>query len=242
LTVWAGLSGDPERLGGRIAVLSPHLDDGVLSLGAALAHAARRGAQVSLVTVLSGDVESAAPAGSWDRRAGFHTAGEATRARREEDARACALIGARPVWLPFSDHQYERGGSDSEIAARLEEALGDADTVLVPGFPLRHKDHVWLRRLVDSSGAGQRRLGEYVEQPYAALWLPPARRGRDLEWPRVAASARDRLAKLRACRAYRSQLRLFGQSSLLRQTRYESMRGGEAVRWVEGAGTEPLVS
>ena len=233
LTVWAGVSGDREALRGRVAVLSPHLDDGVLSLGAAIAYAARTGAEVTMVTVLAGDPGANVAAGSWDRRSGFRTAGEAFRARRAEDARACELVGARPVWLPFFDKQYERGGGDEEIHARLDEALGDAESVLVPGFPLRHEDHAWLRELVDSRGVGGRRLGEYVEQPYAGLWLPPSSPDLGLEWPRVAASVRDRLDKVRASRAYASQLPLFGKRPVLRMTRYEAMRGGEAVRWLK---------
>jgi LmbE family N-acetylglucosaminyl deacetylase len=232
LTVWAGVTGDPEPLRGRVAVLSPHLDDGVLSLGAAIAHAARRRAEVTMITVLAGDPESSLPAGSWDRRSGFATAGEAFGARRAEDARACELVGARPVWLPFFDSEYQRGG-DEEIWPRLEGALGDAESVLVPGFPLQHEDHRWLRELVDRRGVGGRRLGEYVEQPYAGLWLPPASADQGLEWPRVAASVRDRFAKARASRAYASQLPLFGKRPVLRMTRSEAMRGGEAVRWLE---------
>src|SRR5213080_853986 len=106
---WVGL-GPGEELEGRVVVVSPHLDDAVLSLGAALARAARRGGAVTVLTVLAGDPASETPAGEWDSQAGFATAGEAARARREEDRRACALLGVEPVWLPFSDHQYDRGG------------------------------------------------------------------------------------------------------------------------------------
>jgi hypothetical protein len=137
------------------------------------------------------------------------------------------------VWLPFFDHEYERGGSNEEIGAGLEEAIRNAESVLVPGFPLRHEDHLWLRELVDGRGIGERRLGEYVEQPYAGLWLPPSAPDLGLGWPRVAASLRDRLVKVRASRAYASQLPLFGERAVLRMTRYEAMRGGEAVRWLE---------
>jgi len=55
----------PSR-GKRIVVVSPHLDDGALSLGASMASWARRGAAVELLTALACDPASKAPAGGWD--------------------------------------------------------------------------------------------------------------------------------------------------------------------------------
>src|SRR3954470_12755328 len=127
---WAGLLGGRQALEGDVVVVSPHLDDGVLSLGAAISHASPRGARVTVLTVLGGDTASTAPAGGWDSRAGFVTQGEATAARQAEDQRACARIGARPVWLPYGDDQYERGGSDDEIRAAAVEATGSAPVLL----------------------------------------------------------------------------------------------------------------
>jgi LmbE family N-acetylglucosaminyl deacetylase len=221
---WIGF-GSATRLEGNLAVISPHLDDGILSLGAAIAAAH---GDVAIVTVLAGDPASELPAGEWDGRAGFATAGEATRARREEDRQACAVVGARPVWLPFSDHQYPRGGGDDDVWAQLEQALGDAESVLVPGHPLLHEDHAWIAGLVRARGLPGRRIGRYVEQPYASAWSPaPA------GWAPVGADLRHRLAKLRACRRYASQLPLMPPEarSLVRLARYEAAHGGEAARW-----------
>jgi LmbE family N-acetylglucosaminyl deacetylase len=222
---WLGFGGG-ARLEGPVAVLSPHLDDAVFSLGAAIAAAP---GEVRVVTVLAGDPGSEEPAADWDAAAGFGTVGESAGARRVEDERACRDLGARPVWLPFNDHQYPRGGGDDEIWAQLEPALGDAATVLVPGFPLMHEDHVWLEALVRERGLPARRVGHYVEQPYAAAWTP----GPTGDWHPAGAAAWHRLAKLRACRRYASQLPLMSPQarSLARLTRYEARRGGEAVRW-----------
>src|SRR3954463_13831402 len=96
----------------QIVVLSAHLDDAVFSLGAAIAATSRAGVDVVILTVLAGDPSSRVTAGAWDAEAGFATAGEAARARGLEDERACAEVAARPVWLPYSDVQYPRGGSD----------------------------------------------------------------------------------------------------------------------------------
>src|SRR5207244_2118642 len=93
-----------------VVVISPHLDDAIFSLGAAIAQTVRSGGDVTVLTVFAGDPSSSAPAGNWDARAGFATVGEAAHARRREDERACAHVGAIPVWLPFGDEQYPRGG------------------------------------------------------------------------------------------------------------------------------------
>jgi LmbE family N-acetylglucosaminyl deacetylase len=216
----------------RVVVVSPHLDDGVFSLGAAVSHSTRRGAEVTMLTVLAGDPESPLPAGDWDQWGGFTTAGEAAHARRQEDARACALIGARPVWLPFSDEQYDRGADDATIWAAICDAVRGADAVLVPASPLKHADHRWLRRLVDERGFPGVTLGHYREQPYAGLL--PNYRGAELPASarRLAASPRDWLAKARACRAYVSQVPLFGRAPVARMLAYELRQRGERVAWL----------
>jgi len=224
---WLGAPGS-ERLSGAVAVLSPHLDDGVFSLGASIAAASD--ASVVMLTVLAGDPESELPAGEWDSRAGFRRAGQATRARRQEDARACEEVGARPEWLPYPDHQYPRPDDDG-IWEDIERALGQAETVLVPAFPLMHEDHRWLLGLVEGHGLPGRRVGHYVEQPYAAAW--ESRRPGE-EWAPLAAALPHRMRKLRACRRYVTQLPLLERQSspvLLRMLRYEAARGGELVRW-----------
>lgn len=159
-----------------MAVLSPHLDDAVLSLGGTLARWAHDGATVRLVTVLANDPDSVAPAGPWDTACGFTTSGGATRARRIEDARACAVLGVEPAWLPFGDEQYGRGADDGAIWAGVRAATDGARTVLLPGFPLTNPDHEWLTRLALDRADGSARLGLYREQPYAVSHLMGRRR------------------------------------------------------------------
>ena len=217
----------------RIAVVSPHLDDGIFSLGAAIAQAARGGAEVTVVTVFAGDPGSEVPAGAWDRRCGFTTAGEALRARRLEDEHACALVGARPVWLPYADEQYPRGGDGASIWNALVDAVGPADAVLAPGSPLKHDDHRWLTALLTERRPPEGRLGLYVEEPYTAH----LRAYRDRALPgtplTLEASPRDWVAKARACRAYRSQLPLFGRAPVTRVLAYELRKGGERIAWID---------
>ena len=159
-----------EPLRGRVLALSPHLDDAVWSVGACLAAAVSAGADVTVMSVLAGDCASRGPAGRWDVQCGFRSAGAAARARGEEDRRACAALGARPVHLPFWDETYDRGGDDDEVFDALALHLDRADAVLLPGFPASHGDHAWLARLVLSRKTFSARLALYAEEPYA-MWM-----------------------------------------------------------------------
>jgi LmbE family N-acetylglucosaminyl deacetylase len=220
-------------------VVSPHLDDAVLSLGAAISSWGRRAASVEVLTVLAGDPESQAPAGGWDRRGGFATEGEATRARRAEDVRACAALGATPAWLAFGDGNYERHGSDDEVRSAVAEAIGDAATLLLPGSPLTHPDHEWLVRTVADASLGAGRLGFYAEQPYTARaggalgtapWLEVGL-GAKLAFEPIQVGIRDRLAKRKAVHAYASQLPLL---ALDRRAVLRLSFRHELVAWVGG--------
>ena len=231
--------GARPRLGGRVLVVSPHPDDAAFSLGATLARAARDGADVTVATVFAGDPGSTAAAGDWDRRAGFATVGEAARARREEDRRACELLGVNPVWLSHLDDQYPRTSTDDELWEDLAPLAAAADAILVPAFPLAQQDHARVARLF-SRRAPDRRVGLYVEQPYAVFWAERAQRqfgahvltrAPDAEWTPARASRRDALVKLRACRSYRSQLPLLGTTVLGRVALFEQRRGGELIAW-----------
>ena len=157
---------EPRRR--RLVVVSPHLDDAALSLAAAIAYASRAGVPITVLTVFAGDPSSDEPAGTWDRLCGFVTAGDAARARRDEDAHACEVLGAEPVWLSFADAEYVDTRNEDEVWAVVEPELADAALVLTPGYPLVHPDHAWLTRLV-ARRATESSLGLYVEQPYANL-------------------------------------------------------------------------
>lgn len=235
------MSGIP---GERIVVLSPHLDDAVLSLGASIADAAAKGADVAIVTAFAGDPARQGDPSVWDRRAGFGSSLEALEARRQEDRLACTALGARPVWLPF-----DYGGAavdERELGKQLGEAVRDADTVLVPGWPLKNPEHGVLALLALRIGISPPTLGLYVEQPY--VWwrsyaepelLPQlAAEGIDMPaWTALRATRAGRRAKRRASGAYRSQLKLLRGRALSlpviwRIGLYERRAGGEGVGWI----------
>ena len=238
-------------LGERVVVVSPHLDDAILSLGATIAHAARRQSRVEVLTVFAGDSQSEAPASAWDARAGFRTEGEAARRRREEDREACALVNAIPRWLPFSDQPYRRDLDREGVVQEVGAACEGADAVLFPGLPLVNDDHVTVTELLLRGHLAPARVGLYVEQPYA---MQAARAGGSLELPerirallastlqleRSNAGLRDLVAKWRAVGRYRSQLPLvrpLGRAERIVSFRFRLglLRTREAVAWLPRA-------
>lgn len=226
----------------RIAVLSPHLDDAVLSLGAMISDAVRAGSSVEVITVFAGAPGSTTDPGPWDARAGFVTAGAAARARRTEDAAACAAIGATCRWLDIEDEQYERTADAQRIWNAIEPLIADAEAVYVPGFPLAHVDHAWLHDLV-CARAGDRPLILYAEQPYTMRSRAPL--PADGTWRVIAPSRAGRRAKRRAAAAYVSQWPLLGGPLLRsRLRRAEHANGGEAIaplpRAVRPAAAAPM--
>lgn len=238
---------DPSlaNLVGRVVAVSPHLDDAVMSLGATLAHAVQAGAKVEILTVFSDMPSSRAPAGPWDSQCGFRTEGEAATTRREEDRRACALLGAEPRWLDFGDECYERRGNDNDIYSAVTSAVRGADAVLIPGFPLAHADHASLSNLLLRRGLNCRRIGLYAEQPYmyaqgktpvgSAVSAPlESVIGPTPAWTRVRTHRMFRRTKYRAVRSYRSQLRHLGLANigLHRMLWNEGAHGGEAIAWL----------
>lgn len=88
-----------------IVVLSPHLDDAVLSCGAVLAERPHS----FVVTVTAGLPAATARSPRHDLRGGWKNGRETVLGRRLEDVRATAVLQSTPVWLPFLDMPYRAG-------------------------------------------------------------------------------------------------------------------------------------
>jgi len=200
-------------------VISPHLDDAVLSCGRLLA--AHPGSTV--LTVFAGAPPEARQLTEWDRRCGFAGAGEAIAARRREDEAALALLGATPHWLDFCDGQYHCTPNFDELITALEAAMLDLlpDVVLYP-LGLDHPDHVLVH---DACAAALRALTgalafAYEDVPYRARRgqlqqrLSALASGGLCATPaRLHADGADAL-KVQAVRAYASQLAGFDPHEL----------------------------
>ncbi len=127
----------------KIAVVSPHFDDA--ALGAAHLLTSYPGSTV--ITVLGGRPPAyPSEVTDWDAAGGFRDGDDVVGARREEDRAAMAALGATPVWLDFSDHQY-LSVEDRPTPAEVAPALGQALTELEPSavflpLGLANPDHV----------------------------------------------------------------------------------------------------
>ena len=196
-----------------------------------MARWARTGAHVELLTVLALDPASTTPTEGWDRRAGFATEGEAARARREEDRRACAVLGVTPRWLPFGSVDFDRHGDDEEVWGAVSRSVEGAGVVLVPGSPLTHPDHAWLSSLL-TQRLPEGLVALYAEQPYTL-------RDGSAPFPRAPARPQDRLVKWRAIRAYTSQLPLLGMRGSVRRGPLRLALADERVAWPDSRLREP---
>lgn len=185
-------------------VVSPHLDDAVLSLGATIATWVFRGERVAVVTVCAGAPDGPARGAIAEALTGPRAPTEYVARRRREDADACATLGATAVWLDRLDAIYRRPeryatsfdalfgprAADDDLAADAR-ALVSAIAARAPSAqvwaPLGvggHVDHVAiadgaLDALCDAALAA--RVTFYEELPYAARAGAVARRLAELE-------------------------------------------------------------
>jgi LmbE family N-acetylglucosaminyl deacetylase len=195
-----------------IAILSPHLDDAVLSCW----HQVAGPDKVAVINVFAGVPPAGAQVGWWDRLTGHDDARAVVRARRAEDRAALALAGREPVNLDFLDRQYRPDAQPpAALADALRERLPTGTVVIAPGAvaPMPdgvvqepgepHPDHVAVRE----AALALRKHG-FAVQLYADL--PHASAGGQLAVP-AGAEVHDLpegafAAKLRAVRRYASQL------------------------------------
>ncbi|PPK65010.1 PIG-L family deacetylase [Actinokineospora auranticolor] len=217
---------------GPVLAVSPHLDDAVLSAGAAISALTRAGRRVVVCTVFAGDpVPPLSPkAVSFHAKCGLGD--DAAPARRAEDAAAVAALGAEHRHLDFADAIYRRLGDDwlvtvsgahfdpnlpaePDVAAAVGAALTDVLDELRPAEVWTcagiggHVDHRMTRAVVEQV-RGDVELVLWEDLPYA-IGTPGVAFGR------VRADAgdeRDRERKLAAIAHYRSQMgMLFPDSS-----------------------------
>jgi LmbE family N-acetylglucosaminyl deacetylase len=219
-----------------LAVVSPHLDDAVLSCGQVLAaHPAS-----TVISLFAGRPPSAHPPTEWEIASGFAPGTDAVGTRRREDAAALATLRAKPVWLPFCDSQYELvpPAPVAALMRRLSEALdGIARTVLFP-LGLFHSDHFRTHdacALLSRQGAGRwicYQDGLYAHVPGISVQdrLEEVR-GRLSLVPAVLPHDPGTEAKSRAIACYRSQIAALrtpgrpGLDSALEPERYWAVMG-----------------
>ncbi len=128
----------------RVLLLSPHLDDAVLSCGLFLA--VHPGATVA--TVFCGFPPTIIdPPNWWAQLSGFGPGDDVVAARRAEDVRALAALGAVPVHLDgFAERDLqpdEPVATADQVAAALAGVCRDVDpTVVLMPMGLANPEHV----------------------------------------------------------------------------------------------------
>lgn len=147
-----------------VAVVSPHLDDAVLSAFLVLADAHR----ARVISCFAG-VPATAVRGEWDQRTGLASAAAAVAARRAEDKQALGLTGSEAVHLDLLDEQY-RGGAEppyAKLLALLREHLAGAREVWLPAGLGGHTDHLAARDAALAATTPAQRVRVYADLPYA---------------------------------------------------------------------------
>ncbi len=115
------------------------MDDAALSAGNFLA--ACHGPL--LLTAFGGAPARYGPLTAWDALCGFADGDDVVAARREEDRKAAAALGATARWLAFLDSQYRSDPPLVDDVAREIAAIArevSADTVAFP-LGILHEDH-----------------------------------------------------------------------------------------------------
>ena len=119
-----------------LMVLSPHLDDAVLSCGALIADSRRRGTDVIVVTVFNGrpTMPVSAPAARFHARCGL-TDSNAMDEREREDDRAIGAVGASTerLYLPEALYRKDSGSEplyDTDLAIFHEGPLTPDDCLI----------------------------------------------------------------------------------------------------------------
>jgi LmbE family N-acetylglucosaminyl deacetylase len=208
----------------RTLVVSPHLDDAVLSCGAALS--AMRGAAV--VTIFAGAKPNPSAPTAWDRRSGFVAGDDVTGVRRAEDARALGSLGSSWQWLEFTDADYR--SAELDVTAIADAIAGIIRTttpsrVLIP-VGVGHPDHILTFEAATLAAAQFPAVTTvvYADAPYS-IQDPAALSARIVALrqlvldPRPLDVPRGSLwAKHRALVAYRSQRRALGWPTVVRCT------------------------
>jgi LmbE family N-acetylglucosaminyl deacetylase len=153
------------------AILSPHLDDAVLSCW----HQLSQSGEVIVINVFAGVPASRGAPAWWDRVTGASDSVERVRERVEEDRKALALAGRTPVNLGFMDEQYrDAEQSLAPVTAEIESRLRPGAEVFAPAAFGGHADHALVRSAALQLRSKGFAVSLYADLPHALLHGWPA--------------------------------------------------------------------
>lgn len=213
-------------------ILSPHLDDAVLSCW----HLLCGPGEVEVINVFAGSPPPGTGATWWDRLTGATDSVARMDERRAEDREAFAFAGRTAICLDFLDGQYEPTDQPvGAITARLHELIDPDAIVYAPAALGDHDDHEQVRSAALALASAGLTVRLYADHPHAVrrgwpAWID----GSDTQAGRAAAAHWDqrlgdvdlvpdrpelhflddaeRERKLHAVSAYRTQVRALGET------------------------------
>lgn len=208
-----------------VVVLSPHLDDAVLSCWRVLT----KPGELMVINLFTGVPAGLDTPAWWDRYTGATDSAERVRERIEEDRRALAFAGRTAVNLGFLDKQYRNEAQPLvALAESIERLLAPGARIYAPAAFADHADHGLVRAAALELRAAGFAVSLYADLPHASVhgwpaWVtgssaPPASDLAGALWDHVLAGtgalapavhhldAEDYARKLRAVRMYGTQL------------------------------------
>jgi LmbE family N-acetylglucosaminyl deacetylase len=154
----------------RVVILSPHLDDAVLSCWQLLTGPG----DVKVINVFAG-VPAAGCTSWWDRTSGATDSAQRMRERIEEDRVALRLAGRCATNLAFLDDQYRCSPPElSPIIEALRTELPVDAHVYAPAAVGTHPDHYAVREAALSMRDDVVKVSLYADLPHASArgWPP----------------------------------------------------------------------
>jgi len=147
-------------------ILSPHLDDAVLSCW----HLLTQPGEVLVINVFAGIPASSDGPAWWDRFTGATDSAKRVHERLEEDRRALALAGRTAVSLGFLDEQYrQREQPLTPLTKRIERHVAPGARIYAPAAFANHTDHVLVRAAAVELRAAGFAVSFYADLPHASL-------------------------------------------------------------------------
>jgi LmbE family N-acetylglucosaminyl deacetylase len=212
-------------------VLSPHLDDAVLSCW----HVLEGSDDVSVLNVFAGTPPAGTEPPLWDAMTGATDPAERMRERHAEDRAAMALAGCEARSLDLLDAQYRPAPlTAGEVAPHIAEALPSDAALLAPAAINDHPDHRLVRDAALLLAGDGHEVTLYADLPHAIVrgwpkWVTgePDDHAAGHDWIRTLLGAgleveqlvarvlpldeATRRRKLRALAAYRTQFDALGR-------------------------------
>jgi LmbE family N-acetylglucosaminyl deacetylase len=146
-----------------VAILSPHLDDAVLSCWSVLTGADG----VLVVNVFTGAPAPGSGARWWDSMTGASDSAERMRERIDEDRAALALADREAVNIGLREVQYREDGLSPALIDPLLAAVGESAEVFAPAALGDHPDHALVRDAALALRARGIPVTLYADLPHA---------------------------------------------------------------------------